>query len=244
MKTTKNTVLVSGGSAGIGFEIAKLFSEKGNTVIILGRDKERLQRAAEKLKNTTAIVADVTKQEDVDQLAKRIESDFPSLNVVINNAGRASFFNPAEETNGFEKAGEEILTNYLSIIRINEKLLPVLKRQKESAIVNVSSIVAFASRIGLSTYGASKAALHSYTQSLRLALESTPVNVFELMPPLVNTEFSKEIGGENGIAPSVVADDLLHAFDEDIYEVHVGGTAAFYKLFLSSPKEALLAMNS
>jgi uncharacterized oxidoreductase len=244
MKTTNNTILVSGGSAGIGFEIAKQFSEKGNTVIITGRDEERLEKAVAKLKNTTAIVADVTNEEDVNRLVAKIKSDFPALNIVINNAGRAVFFDPANGQNGSEKAGEEMLTNYLSVIRINEKLLPLLKQQTEAAIVHVSSIVAFAPRVHLSTYAASKAAVHSYSQSLRFALKDSSVKVFELMPPLVNTEFSKEIGGERGIAPSVVANDLLHALEENEYEIHVGQTAELYKLFLSSPNEALVAMNS
>jgi|SRR5579871_2026105 len=244
MKTTNNTVLVSGGSAGIGFEIAKQFSEKGNKVIIIGRDKERLERAASKLKNTTAVVADVTVEEDVDRLVARIKSDFPDLNIVINNAGRAIFFNPAKEADVFGKAKEEMLTNYLSIVRINEKLLPLLQQQKESAIVHVSSIVAFAPRVHLATYAASKAALHSYSQSLRFALKDSSVKVFELMPPLVNTEFSKEIGGEKGIAPSVVAEDLINALEENDYEIHVGQTAELYKLFLPSPNEAVLAMNA
>jgi len=244
MKTTNNTVLITGGSAGIGFEIAKLFSQNGNHVIITGRNKARLQNAAAQLKNVTAIAADVTKQEDVNALVDRIEKDFPGLNVVINNAGSAFYYTLDENADAFSKAQEEILTNYLSVVRLNESILPVLKQQDEAAIVNVSSIVAFAGRHTLATYAASKAALHSYTNSLRIFLQRTGnIKVFELMPPLVNTEFSKEIGGENGIPPSAVAEDLLSAFRSNTYEIHVGNTANLYKLFLSSPAEALHFMN-
>jgi uncharacterized oxidoreductase len=131
------------------------------------------------------------------------------------------------------------------VIRLNEKLLPLLKKQPEAAIVNVSSIVAFAPGISLATYAASKAAVHSYSQALRLTLErTTAVKVFELMPPLVNTEFSQEIGGSNGIHPSVVAGDLLKALEANEYEIHVGATAEMYQLFLSSPAAALQAINS
>jgi uncharacterized oxidoreductase len=245
MKTTSNTILISGGSAGIGFETAKLLSEKGNQVIITGRDKVRLEQAASKLKNVTAIACDVSKESDVQHLVERLNKDFPGLNMVINNAGRALYYNLSDEKiNAFEKSADEMLTNYLSVIRLNELLLPLLKKQNEAAIVNVSSIVAIAPNAFLPTYAASKAALHSYTVSLRIILEKTSnIKVFELMPPLVNTEFSKDIGGANGIQPSVVAKDLLNAFEKNQYEIHVGDTAHIYQLYLSSPAEAIKAMN-
>ena len=245
MKTTNNTILITGGSAGIGFEMAKLFSEAGNQVIITGRNKERMDKAIAKLKNTTDIVSDVSNAEDVDKLVAQLQKEYPNLNVVINNAGSANYYNMTEPgINAFEKASEEIMTNYLSIIRLNEKLLPLLKQQPEAAIVNVSSIVAFAARAnGLPTYGASKAALHSYTNSLRIMLEETSVKVFELMPPLVNTEFSAVIGGENGIPPKQVADDLLAAFENNEYEIHVGNTADIFNNFFPLSPKAVLAMN-
>jgi uncharacterized oxidoreductase len=166
------------------------------------------------------------------------------LNVVINNAGKAWLHNLASDTGTFEKAAEEIQTNYLSVIRLNEHLLPILKRQKEAAIVNISSIVAFSPNHLMSTYGASKAALHSYTQSLRLTLSrNSSIKVFEVMPPLVNTDFSQAIGGAKGIPPSMVAEELMSAFNNNTYELHIGKTAYIYELTRTSPNEALLAMN-
>lgn len=244
MKTTGNTVLITGGSAGIGFEIAKIFSEKGNNVIITGRNEARLANAASKLKNTTAIVSDVANKQDVDKLVATLKSDFPNINVVINNAGAASYYVLDSVDNAYERAEEEIVTNYLSIVGLNQKLLPLLSVQPEAAIVNVSSIVAYVPNHVIPTYAASKAALHSYTQSLRLTLEkSTDVKVFELMPPLVNTDFSTEIGGENGIPAREVAEALIHAFENETYEIRVGRTADLFGLFLQSPEQALSAMN-
>lgn len=243
MKTTKNTVLISGGSAGIGLEIAKLLSAKGNQVIITGRDQSRLNQALSQLENAVGIVSDVSKKEDVETLIATLKHDFPGLNVVINNAGRAELYDIANSNGAFETAADEMLTNYLSVIRLNEKLLPLLKAQPEAAIVNVSSVVAIVPG-GLPTYSASKAALHSYTQSLRIALSrSSKVKVFELMPPLVDTEFSAIINGKNGIPPAQVAQEFVAALEKDVYEIRVGRTQAIYDLYLKSPAEALSAMN-
>ena len=238
MKTSNNTVLITGGSAGIGFEIAKLLSEKGNHVVITGRNEDRLNAAVAKLKNVTGIVSDVSRQEDVTTLIEKIADEFPQLSIVINNAGSAFLYNLSTNTNSYDLAREEMLTNYLSVIRLNELLLPALKQQPEAAIVNVSSIVAFVPG-SLAGYSASKAALHSYTQSLRIALEDSSIKVFELMPPLVDTQFSAPIGGSKGISPAAVAEDLFSSLESNNYEIRVGQTEDLYQLFLSSPSKAL-----
>jgi uncharacterized oxidoreductase len=205
-----------------------------------------LRAAAAQLPNTTAIAGDVSDPADVTRLAGILRRDHPELNLVINNAGKAFFYDLAGEgVDAAGKAGEEMVTNYLSVLRLNEQLLPLLKQQPEAAIVNVSSIVAFVPGARMATYAASKAALHSYTLSLRHKLaQISDVKVFELMPPLVDTEFSAEIGGQNGIAPSVVAEALVEALEKDEYEIRVGRTEDIYRLYLSSPEQAFHAMNA
>jgi uncharacterized oxidoreductase len=244
MNATHNKILIIGGSAGIGFEIAKLLS-RDNKVIITGRNEQRLLKASADLKNVTAVVSDVSDAADVDRLVKLLYAEHPDLNIVINNAGKAFVYDlAAEGVDGFDKASQEMNTNYLSIIRLNEKLLPLLRRQASAAIVNVTSIVAIAPGARLATYAASKAALHSYTLSLRHSLAGTSVKVFELLPPLVDTEFSTEIGGHKGIKPVVVAEDLLKGLKADVLEIRVGQTEEFYKFYLSSPEQAIAAMNN
>lgn len=244
MKTTGNTILITGGSAGIGLEIARQFVALGNKVIITGRNEERLNKAAVQLGDVIAIPFDVSKSSNVSALTDLIKTQHPDLNIVINNAGAAGIHSLSDTDKTFDIAEDEILTNYLSVVRLNQQLLPILQQQKEAAIVNVSSIVAFAPSQNLPTYSASKAALHSYTQSLRLSLANTSVKVFELMPPLVNTDFSAEIGGEKGIAPSVLANDLIDALGSDRFEIRTGLTEDIYRLSLANPAEALAAMNS
>lgn len=227
----------------MGLEMARLFVANGNKVIITGRDENRLKAAAAQLGDVIAITFDVTKESDVNALVKRVADDFPELNVLINNAGRAFAYNLSGEAGAYEKAADEMMTNYLSVIRLTEKLLPLLEKQAASAVINVSSITAYAPNAYISTYSATKAALHSYTQSLRLALADTSVKVFELMPPLVNTDFSSEIGGEKGIAPSVVAEDVLDAITNNRFEIRTGATEDIYQLSLADPEMAFKAMN-
>jgi len=244
MNITGKIVLITGGGSGIGFEIAKLLDGKGNKVIITGRTEAKLQKAASQLKNVSYIATDITSDKDLDTLVNYIKTDFGGLDILINNAGQAYVYKIGEADNGAQKAAHEMLTNYTSVISLTEKLLPVLKESKEAAIVNVTSIVAFVPGINLPTYAASKAALHSYTRALRYTLAlTTGIKVFELMPPLVNTEFSAEIGGANGIPPLEVAQGLIDGFEKDEYELHIGGTAGLYQLYLSSPEEALKALN-
>lgn len=229
MKTTGNTVFISGGSAGIGLAIAKKLTAAGNKVIINGRNEERLQDALKQLDNAKAIQGDLSLAADRIRIAAQLKENHPELNIIINNAGTAFGYLLNETTNAHEKAAIEMNTNYFSIIHFTELLLPQLLKQTEAAVVNVSSIVVFGSHKFLPTYGASKAALHSYTLALRTTYEAEKnVQIYEVYPPLVNTEFSAEIGGANGIAPSEVADELLLALEKNQFDVPVGDSKQFF----------------
>jgi len=244
MNITGKTILITGGGSGIGFEIAKLLSSN-NKVIITGRSEDRLRNAAAKLHNVSYIAADVNSEADLKNIAERLTNEFGGLDILINNAGAADLHKLDEPGNdAYSIAASEINTNYLSVIKTIDLLLPLLRKSPEAAIVNTTSIVAFAPGYNLPTYAASKAALHSYTRILRYSLaKTTGIKVFELMPPLVNTELSAPIGGENGIPPLQVAEDLISGFQNNNYEIHVGQTADMYKLYLSSPEQALQVLN-
>lgn len=243
MKTSNNTILITGGSAGIGLETAKAFLEKGNEVIITGRDAKRLEQAATQLPGVHTLVSDVSSEAAVDELVNTIRTKFPKLNVLINNAGYAALHTLTVGQETWKEAEKEMYTNYVSVVRLTEKLLPVLHQQPAAAVVNVSSIVAYAPGLKTPTYSASKAALNSYSKILRLSLQDTNIKVFELMPPLVNTDFSAGIGGANGIPPEAVAADLLNSMEQDVYNIHTGKTADIYELLKVSPTAALNALN-
>lgn len=229
MKTSGNTVFISGGSAGIGLAIAKKLSAAGNKIIINGRSEERLQIALKELDNAVAVQGDLALQEDRIRIAKELSERFPEVNIVINNAGAAAMNDLSDlNNNAAEKAFQEINTNYLSVIDFTRLVLPNLLKQEEAALVNVTSIAVFRGNKYLPTYSASKAALHSYTQGLRATFEeSTNLNIFEIYPPLVNTEFSAAIGGANGIPPSEVADELLLGLKNNEFDILVGDSKNF-----------------
>lgn len=232
MKTTGNTIFISGGSAGIGLAIAKKLNAEGNKIIINGRSDERLQKALKELDNAVAVQGDLSVKEDRIRIAEDLKTNYPELNIIVNNAG-AAFMNDLSDSNNnaAEKAYQEINTNYLSVIDFTALTLPQLLQQEDAAIINITSIAVFRSNKYLPTYSASKAALHSYTQGLRDTFaENEKLNVYEVYPPLVNTEFSVEIGGANGIPPSEVADELFIALENNQFEVPVGDSKKLHSL--------------
>jgi len=232
MKTTGNTVFISGGSAGIGLAIAKKLSAAGNKVIINGRSQERLENALQELDYAIAIQGDLSVEADRLRIAEDLKTNYPDLNIIINNAG-AAFMNDLADSanNAAEKAYQEINTNYISVIHFTSLVLPQLLQQEDAAVVNISSIAVFRSNKYVPTYSASKAALHSYTQGLRDTFaDNNKLSVYEVYPPLVNTEFSAEIGGANGIPPSEVADELFEALEKNQFEVPVGDTKKIHAL--------------
>jgi uncharacterized oxidoreductase len=231
MKTSNNTIFISGGSAGIGLEIAKLFSAKGNKVIINGRNQERLNNSLKQLNNAVAIQGDLSIHSERIRIAEELIKNHPDVNIIINNAADAYAYFLNETSTAHEFAQKEINTNYIAIIHFTELLLPFLKKKTESALVNVTSIAALLPGTAIPTYAASKAALHFYTQSLRVALDQTSIKVFELLPPLVNTDFSSAIGGANGIPPKEVADELVAAIEIDQLDIPVGQTKPVYTAF-------------
>jgi uncharacterized oxidoreductase len=228
MKTTGNTIFISGGSAGIGLAIAKNLSAAGNRIIINARNEERLANALKELDNAIAIQGDLSIEADRLRIAEELKTKHSDVNIIINNAGTAFGYLLSETTHAHEKAKAEMNTNYFSVIHFTELLLPHLLQKEASAVINVSSIAVYGTHKFLPTYGASKAALHSYTVALRQTYEeSKNLQVYEVYPPLVNTAFSAEIGGANGIPPSEVADELFIALERDQFDVPVGDTKKY-----------------
>jgi uncharacterized oxidoreductase len=245
MKVQNKTILITGGGSGIGFAIAQAFQGKGNRLILAGRNESRLKAAASQLLKTTYVVCDITNEKDIQQLVQKIKNEFGGIDILVNNAGVVLPQSLVDSTDIYEKAKYEIDINFLSVIRLTEKLLPSLVERNEAAIINIQSIVSYLPALNIATYSASKAALHSYSQALRLALETTTphVKVFEVFPPYVDTEMAKGIEAEK-LQPEEVAQDILYAVEHEEYAIRNGKTKNLYESFLQSPEDALRALNS
>jgi uncharacterized oxidoreductase len=245
MNIENKTILITGGATGIGFSIARKLSLRGNQLIIAGRREDKLKEAVAKLPQASYVIADVTKEADVENLVHQVKTKFGGLDILVNNAGVATAYPLDSEEGVYEKARFEMDLNYLSVVRLTERLLPFLKASKEAAIINVESIVSYLPATVLATYSATKAALHSYSQSLRLVLQRTHphVQVFEVFPPFVDTDMAKGFDAVK-LSPDEVAQDIYNALQKNEYAVRPGITKEVYLSFLQSPEATLRQFNN
>jgi uncharacterized oxidoreductase len=189
MKLSGRTILITGGSAGIGLAFALKFLELGNEVIVTGRRQAVLDQVKAKHPKFHTIQSDVAEPAQIAALAKRVRVDFPKLDVLMNNAGIMLYKNlkaPAADLTGLMT---EMDINVGGVIRVTSAFIDLLTANK-GTVINVSSGLAFVPLPCAPIYCATKAAIHSYTQSLRFQLEETGVEVIEIMPPAVKTDLT------------------------------------------------------
>ena len=225
MTPTNHTVLITGGATGIGFALAKKFHSAGNRVILVGRREEALRQAAAQLSGCLIAVADVSQETDRERLVR----DFPNVSIWVNNAG-VQFTQPFA-TQTADQIAQEININFTATAQLTLAFLPILTAQREAAVVNVSSGLAIVPKETCAVYCASKAALHSFSQTLRWQLENSPVRVFELMPPMVATPMSQGKGHAHlKISPDELANEFWRDFQRNHYEIMGGKTKLLYWL--------------
>jgi len=187
MQTSGNTIVITGGGSGIGRALAEAFHALDNKVIIAGRRKNALDETTRAHPGMSSMVLDIEDPAAIKAFATEVVKAHPSVNVLINNAGIMRAETLTEQTD-LGDVEATITTNLLGPIRLITALLPALKKQPRSTIMTVSSGLAFVPLAMTPTYSATKAAVHSYTQSLRHQLKGTSVEVVELVPPAVQTE--------------------------------------------------------
>jgi uncharacterized oxidoreductase len=227
MKISGNTILITGGATGIGFALADAFSEAGNGVIICGRRREKLDEAKGKLPKVNTIQCDISDAKERSALFDWTVKNFPTLNILVNNAGIQRQTDFRKGMKSLLAGEDEIETNLRAPVHLAALFIPHLAEQGEAAIVNVSSGLAFIPLAAMPVYCASKAAIHSFSLSLRHQLKETSIKVFEIIPPIVDTELHKgerERRGQKdrGIKPREVALAALQALEADDYELAVG----------------------
>jgi uncharacterized oxidoreductase len=231
MKLDGNTILITGGATGIGFALAEAFVKAGSEVIVCARTEENLEQAKEKLPELHVKKCDISQEEECDELYMWATENFKDLNVLVNNAGIQRMIDFKKGTEDLIRyraiyGEDEITVNFRSLVYLTALFTPHLLKQNEAAIINVSSGLAFYPMPLLPVYSATKAAVHTFSIALRHQLEGASVKVFELIPPMVDTNLDKgarKARGQTyfGITTDELVQPAMKAFEADEYEIRV-----------------------
>jgi uncharacterized oxidoreductase len=226
MQFQNKTILITGGTSGIGLELARQLLQRGNTVIVTGRDRQKLEATTRTLRGVHVFQSDVSDPVAIKALHDRVVSQFPALDVLINNAGIMRNLDITQDRDLIDVT-REIEINLSGPVRMVQQFLPHLRTRQDAAIVNVSSGLAFIPYPLSPIYCATKAAIHSFSQSLRVQLQGTSVTVVELAPPATETpllrgEFAKEMKNQKGMEPPVLARRAIAGIEAGKLEIRPG----------------------
>ena len=243
MKLSNNTVLITGGASGIGFALAEALIELNNTVIICGRDREKLNAAGEQLPQLTTYVCDITQSRDLTQMQAQLSVRFPKLNILINNAGLQQSLDFSGNRVDEPRIELEIETNLTAHIKLTNRLLPVLTSQEESAIIFIGSALARVPKHSTPIYCATKAALHSFAESLRYQLTNTTTRVIEVVPDVVETAMTADRRDIKKMRPADLAKSVVQGMKNNSRNILIGRTRVLFGLHRLMPKIAQSIIN-
>jgi uncharacterized oxidoreductase len=248
MKISDNKVLITGGATGIGYALAEAFIKAGNEVLICGRRENKLAEAQQKLPQLKTRRCDLSKKEEREALCNWVKENYPGVNIVVNNAGIQRFINFKKGTAELFGGEDEIQVNFAALVHLSAFFTLLLLKKKEAAIINVSSGLGFIPIAYMPVYCATKAGVHSFTVCLRHQLKDTPIKVFEIVPPAVDTELGKGTRGDSerhyGIPASDVAAATMISLKKDEYEIVVGEAKGLVENSKKNFEKAFLQMNS
>lgn len=232
MELRNNTILITGGTSGFGLEFAKQLLELGNTVIITGRDEAKLLHTSKILPGIHTFQSDVSNPEDIAALYKNVTTQFPKLNILINNAGQMRKISLHDTSIDLLDITSEIETNLMGPIRMVQAFLPHLKKVQSPAILNVTSGIALIPFPISPIYGATKSGLRSYTKSLRVQLKHTKIKVFELVAPAARTPLGDKFMDLDGVDakqfdkqlmdPKALIGVAIKGLEKDKFEIYPG----------------------
>ena len=191
MNLSNRTILVTGGTSGIGLGLAEAFQRLNNRVIVCGRNQAKLKAVEKRLPGVTAIACDVAEPRQREQLARQVLERFPELDILVNNAGIQRYIDLKKGYAELKAGEDEIITNFVSTVEITGLFIEHLLKRPAAAVINVSSALGLMPMANTPVYCATKAAMHIYTVVLRQQLKDTPVKVVEILPPWVDTDLNK-----------------------------------------------------
>jgi uncharacterized oxidoreductase len=248
MNINNQTILITGGATGIGFELAKQLISLGNTVIVCGRRAQKLEEAKSQLPSLVVHQCDLADVEARRTLFEFCVQQYPTINILINNAGIQREIDFKKGETEFLDGDNETEINLEATFHLTALFTPHLLKQNESAIVNVSSGLSLVPLVIVPVYSATKAALHSFSISLRKQLENTSVKVFEIIPPIVDTDLDRGARDQRGqtdkgISAATVAQESLKALRKDQFEIPIGMVKILKIASRISPKLFLKIIN-
>ncbi len=226
MKLSGNTILITGGTSGIGLALAKEFTALGNKVIVCGRRVDRLEQMKLEIPGLVAYRCDVSVAAERRALLEWLQSEHPDANVLVNNAGVQLTADLHHEID-LDRLETEMNTNFTAPVHLSSLFAAFLKGKEGAAIVNISSGLAFVPIAFMPIYCASKAAIHSFTLSLRYQLRNSGIQVFEIAPPAVDTELGHDRRTDKnqshgGIPVGEFVQGAMEALENDVLEATVG----------------------
>lgn len=243
MINSKNRIiLITGGSSGIGFEMARQMLDEGSKVIVCGRSKEKLNDAKKRIPKLNTIQCDITSEEERKSLVERITKEYPDFNMLMNNAGISRRYLLSKTGDLTERLKEEWETNYIAPVILTQLFLPLLIKN-HGTIVNVTSGLAHIPLSIEPNYCATKAALHSMTQSMRVQFAKIGVDVVEILYPEVNTPFNEGHATSRAISPQEAAGEALKHLNQGKDEIHVKMSRMLYMISRLMPKRGCKMMN-
>ena len=233
MNTSGNTILITGGTSGIGLAFAEEFLRLGNKVIICGRRQNRLSEIQQKHKDIVTKTCDVADAKDREALSNWVISNYPDINVLINNAGVQLLADLTKPVN-LVRVASEVETNFIAPIHLTSLFAQHLASKQNAAIINISSGLAFVPISFMPVYCATKAALHSLTLSLRHQLKNTSVKVFEIAPPSVDTELGSDrredkTQSHGGLPIDEFLPEAMEAIKNDVLEAPIAASKTFHE---------------
>lgn len=243
MQRSGNTILITGGSSGIGLEMTKQFSARKNTVIICGRNKEALLQAQQLVPGIHIYACDLSIESERIQLATWLTTHHPHLNLLINNAAIVHRENFTLDPSGYEKAVKEIETNLTAPIHLIHLLLPLLRKKSSAAILNITTGLVYTPRTLYPIYNATKAALHSFTQVLREQIKPDSIEVIEVLFPVVNTPWHQGAAPKIAIQPKQAVEKMMSGLEKKQTEIRIGAVQLLYFLHRIAPRFAFRKIN-
>jgi uncharacterized oxidoreductase len=226
MDLKNNTVLITGGTSGFGYEFASKLLDLGNTVIITGRNQAKLDQTKKNLPKVHTFQSDVSDPKAIVELHNQMIKQFPALNILINNAGEMRKINLHDPSIDLHDITREIDINLSGPIRMIQQFLPHLKTQKTAAVMNITSGLALVPFPIAPIYGATKSGLRSYTKSLRVQLKKTNIKVFELVAPAAKTPLNDKFQGDVDPKSLMEVDKLvavaLRGLENDKFDIYPG----------------------